>query len=554
MNQIMLSRTRNGIVITDEKGITTEFNDFAQQISNFSKSSVIGKCIFESELTGDNFKRVIEYEEKFENVELKFKNKNGDHVVCLFDAQPIYEEDKLVGAFGQFRDITDRYLMEEKYNYLAYHDDLTGLPNRRYIQKEIQSLIKSNKDGNTAKLAILFLDLDRFKVINDTFGHSNGDIFLTEVTKRLVGCLGENDQLARMGGDEFIFILTDFKDEDYVIEKAEQVLEQFVKPFNVKSIEFHTTVSIGIAIYPNNTISFEEFMVYADNAMYKAKSLGKNRYVFFTSDMINHSIEELKLETELRKALENNEFILHYQPQVCNKSGKIVGVEALIRWNHPTYGLIYPDKFIKSAEETGLITQIGEWVIEHACIQNKKWQDSGMGPLKIAVNLSTQQFFKLNLVGFVKHVLNQTGLDPKYLVLEITESMAMDYNYSIYVLKQLKDIGICISIDDFGTGYSSLSYLKKFPIDYLKIDRSFVRDILEDDNDVNIVKAIITLAHNLRLKVIAEGVETKEQLDFLMKYNCDNIQGFLFSKPITAEQFEQYHNQLLKEINDIYVR
>jgi diguanylate cyclase (GGDEF)-like protein/PAS domain S-box-containing protein len=554
MNQIMLSRTRNGIVITDEKGITTEFNDFAQQISNRSRKSVIGKKIFESDITGEYFKRVIEYDEKFENEELKFLNETGDKVVCLFDAQPIYEDERVIGAFGQFRDITDRYLIEEKYNYLAYHDDLTSLPNRRYIQKEIESLIQSNKAGDETKLAILFLDLDRFKVINDTFGHSNGDILLAEVTKRLKGCLGGNDQLARMGGDEFIFLLKDFENEDYVIEIAERVLEQFKYPFTVNSNDFHTTVSIGIAIYGNNDITLEEFMVYADNAMYKAKSQGKNRYVVYTSDMLHNSIEELMLETDLRKALENNEFILHYQPQVCNNLGKILGVEALIRWNHPRLGLIYPDKFIKLSEETGLITQIGEWVIQQACIQNKKWQDSGMEPIKIAVNLSTQQFFKLNLVYFVKKVLEQTGLAPEYLVLEITESMAMDFDYSLNVLRQLKDIGICISIDDFGTGYSSLSYLKKFPIDYLKIDRSFVRDIMEDDNDVNIVKAIITLAHNLRLEVIAEGVETKGQLDFLKKHKCDKIQGYLFSKPIPAEQFEQFHASLLEEIQLIYSR
>lgn len=549
MNQIMLSRTRNGIVITDEKGITTEFNDFAQKISNRSRGSVIGKRIYESDLTGDYFKRVIEFEEKYENEELKFINENGDKVVCLFDAQPIYEDDKLIGAFGQFRDITDRYLIEEKYNYLAYHDDLTGLPNRRYIQKELETILKRNHPENNPKLAIMFLDLDRFKIINDTFGHSNGDILLTKVTNRLVGCLGENDKLARLGGDEFIFLLKDFENDHYVIEIAERVLDQFKHPFIVNSNEFHTTVSIGIAIYPKHTITLEDFMVYADTAMYKAKSQGKNGYVVYTSEMFNNSVEELKFESDIRKALENNEFRLHFQPQVCNKTGRIVGVEALIRWNHPKFGLIYPDKFIKLAEETGLITEIGEWVIEQACIQNKKWQDSGMEPISIAVNLSSQQFFKLNLVSYVKKVLDQTGLNPKYLILEITESMAMDFTYSLNVLRQLKDIGICIGIDDFGTGYSSLSYLKKFPIDYLKIDRSFVRDVLEDNNDVNIVKAIITLAHNLGLQVIAEGVETKEQLEFLKKNNCDKIQGYFFSKPIDAEQFEQIYAPMLQEIN-----
>jgi diguanylate cyclase (GGDEF)-like protein/PAS domain S-box-containing protein len=554
MNQIMLSRTRNGIVITDEKGITTEFNDFAQQISGKSRESVIGKCIFESDLTGHYFKNVLEFEKKYENEEIKFYKENGNLVVCLFDAQPIYKDEKMIGAFGQFRDITERHLIKEKYNYLAFHDDLTGLPNRRFIQNEMDSQIKRNHKDHETKLAILFLDLDRFKVINDTFGHSNGDLLLIEVAKRLSSCLGKNDKLARMGGDEFIFFLRDFENDQAVFDLAERILDQFKYPFTVHSNSFHTTVSIGIAIYPKNSVSLEEFMIYADNAMYKAKSQGKNGYVVYTSDMLNNSIEELTLETDLRKALENNELILHYQPQMCIKSGKILGAEALIRWNHPKLGVIYPDKFIHLAEETGLISQIGEWVIKQACIQNKKWQDSGMEPIRVAVNLSTQQFVKQNLGSFVQEALHETGLNPKYLVLEITESMAMDFDYSLKVLRHLKSIGVAISIDDFGTGYSSLNYLKKFPIDYLKIDRSFVRDIIEDKNDVNIVKAIITLAHNLDLEVIAEGVETKEQFDFLKRYNCDEIQGYFISIPIDAEQLEQLHAPLLKISNKIHQR
>ncbi|MBD8068681.1 EAL domain-containing protein [Bacillus sp. PS06] len=534
MNQIMLSRTRNGIVITDEKGITTEFNDFAQKISNHTREDVIGRSILDSDITGEYFKKVIEHQERYENVELMFENSNGKPVVVLFDAQPIYEENKMVGAFGQFRDITDRYLIEEKYNYLAYHDDLTGLPNRRFIQKEIEALI----DKKDPSLAIMFLDLDRFKVINDNFGHSNGDILLKEVTRRLKRCLGKNDQLARMGGDEFIFLLKNVKSEKDVITKARKILNQFTKPFNVKSNYFHTTVSIGIAIYPDKPISLEEFMINADNAMYQAKSQGKNRFFIFKPDILSHLREESKLETELRNALENNELVIHYQPQICNETESLVGLEALIRWNHPTLGLIYPDKFIRLAEESGVITEIGEWIIKEVCIQNKKWQKAGIEPVKIAVNLSAQQFLKDNLVSFVQSVLEETDLDPTYLVLEITESMAMDVNYALRVLEELKAIGISISMDDFGTGYSSLSYLKQFPIDYLKIDRSFVKDILKDVNDKNIVKAIITLAHNLHLKVIAEGVETEEQLTFLKNNNCDSFQGYLFCKPIPVEQLQ----------------
>ncbi|MDQ0256756.1 diguanylate cyclase (GGDEF)-like protein/PAS domain S-box-containing protein [Evansella vedderi] len=539
LNQIMLSKTRNGIIITDKNGITIEFNGVAQKILNQSRRSIIGKKIFNSHTTGDYFKLVLEKQVKFENEELKFTNDRGEQIVCLFDAQPIYEEGVLIGAFGQFRDITERFLMEEKYNYLAYHDDLTDLPNRRYIKKEMETIIKSNKVGNKRNVAILLLDLDRFKVINDTFGHSKADLLLVEVTKRLLACLGKNDKLARIGGDEFIFLLKDYHDNDYVTEVANRILAQFKLPFTVDAHEFHTTVSIGIAVYPDQILSVESFMIQADNAMYEAKTKGKNRYAFYSLDKLNHSIESWKMETDLRNALEKDEFILHYQPQFCNKSGSIIGVEALIRWNHPKHGLIYPDKFIRISEETGLITEIGEWVIKQACIQNKQWQDEGGKPIKVAVNLSTQQFFRPNLVVFLKEVLEQTKLDPEYLVLEITESMAVDFDYSIKVLRELKDLGIGISIDDFGTGYSSLNYLKKFPLDYLKIDRTFVRDIMNDDNAVNIVKTIITLAHNLNLKVIGEGVETEEQLKLLKEYNCDNIQGFLFSKPVPAEEFRE---------------
>ncbi|KGX91236.1 EAL domain-containing protein [Pontibacillus marinus] len=539
MNQIMLSRTSNGIVITDEQGITTEFNDFAQEISNNTRESVVGRNIQNSPLTGEYFKEVLEHEKIFKNEELQFTKEDGNEVVCLFDAQPIYEEDKMIGAFGQFRDISKRHSLQQRFNYLAYHDDLTDLPNRRYIKNEMETIIHDINEGQNRSLALLFIDLDRFKIINDNFGHSNGDQFLDEVSKRLYSCLGEKDVLARMGGDEFIFLLKDFEDESYVTEKAEKVLELFHEPFHVGANELHTTASIGVAIYPDSPISMEDLMVYADNAMYQAKSQGKNRYVVYTSELLEDMMEEYSLEADLRKAMDHEEFVLHYQPQFNNATGELIGFEALIRWQHPTLGLLSPAKFIKLAEKNGLITQIGEWVINEACSQNKKWQDAGMEPVKIAVNLSTQQFLTRDLVKFIERVLKRTELDPQYLVVEITEYMAMEYDYSLSVLEQLKALGICISIDDFGTGYSSLNYLKDFPIDYIKIDKSFVNEIMNDHNDAVIVKAIITLAHNLNLQVIAEGVETADQLNFLKEYLCDVTQGYFFSKPLPAQEIEQ---------------
>ncbi|WP_010648071.1 putative bifunctional diguanylate cyclase/phosphodiesterase [Oceanobacillus massiliensis] len=537
MNQIMLSSTNNGIVVTDKIGITTGFNTAAEQISGKSREVALGENMIDSPLTGDYFKRVIEHEEIFNNEVLQFDNYKGERVDCLFDAQPIYEDQQMVGAFGQFRDISERNLLE-KYNYMAFHDDLTNLPNRRHIKKEMEQLIEDASVGNKRKWAMLFLDLDRFKVINDNFGHSHGDILLTEVSKRLAKYLGENDVVARMGGDEFVLLLKDFKDRDALIQKTEHIMNLFQEPFQVGANELSTTVSIGIAIYPDYPITSEQLMIYADNAMYQAKKQGRNRYVVHTNELHANMIDELQLEWDLKRAIENNEFTLHYQPQVDNETFELVGMEALIRWHHPKLGMLLPEKFIKLAEDTGMIAQIGEWVINEACTQNKRWQDAGMLPIKIAVNLSTQQFLTQDLVKFVENVLERTGLNPEYLVVEITEYMAMDIDYSLHILEQLKALGICISIDDFGTGYSSLKYLKDFPIDYIKIDKSFISEITEDQNDTIIVKAIISLAHSLQMKVIAEGVETKEQLDFLKQHKCDITQGYFYSKPVPAEKIE----------------
>jgi diguanylate cyclase (GGDEF)-like protein/PAS domain S-box-containing protein len=538
LNQIMLSRTNNAIVLTDENGITTEFNDFAQQLSMTSREAVVGRNIRESPITGTYFKEVLDQGKIFVDEEIQFINQDGKLVVCLFDAQPIHEDGKMIGTFGQFRDISDRHFLQEKYNYLAYHDDLTNLPNRRFINEEMDKIIGEINAGHKRALALLFIDLDRFKVINDNFSHVSGDILLKKVSERLSDCLGENDVLARTGGDEFIFLLKDFDGSDYVTKKAEEVLQAFDEPFHIEHHELHTTASVGIAIYPDYPITMEELMIFADNAMYEAKNQGKNRYSIYTSDLLEGAEDEYRLETDLRKAVELEEFILHYQPQINPQTGKIIGLEALIRWQHPTLGLLSPDKFIKLAEDNGLINQIGKWVIKEACTQNKKWQDDGYQPLKVSVNLSTQQFLTSGLISYMQNILKETGLDPQYLVVEITEYMAMEYEYSLKVLKQLKEIGIGISIDDFGTGFSSLAYLNNFPIDFIKIDKSFVFGIINDQPSAYIVKAIITLAHNLQMQVIAEGVETEEQLDFLINQQCDLVQGFYFSKPLSADEIE----------------
>lgn len=538
LNQIMLSRTSNAIVITDENGITMEFNKFAQQISQKSRESVIGRDIRESTITGAYFKEVLEHGKNFTDVEIQFINQDGKLIVCLFDAQPIHENGKMIGAFGQFRDISDRHFLQEKYNYLAYHDDLTGLPNRRFIHEEMDQIIEEINAGNKRALALLSIDLDRFKVINDNFSHLSGDSLLKKVSERISNCLGKNDVLARTGGDEFILLLKDFESSDYVTKMAEAVLQAFDALFIIDQHELHTTASVGIALYPDYPITMEKLMIFADNAMYEAKNLGKNRYSLYTSDLLEEAKDEYRIETDLRKAVEQDEFVLHYQPQIDPYTGKLIGVEALIRWQHPTLGLLSPDKFIKLAEDNGLVNQIGKWVIKEACYQNKRWQDANYQPLKVSVNLSTQQFLTSDLITYMEKTLQETGLDPQYLVVEITEYMAMEYEYSLKVLKKLKEIGIGVSIDDFGTGYSSLAYLNNFPIDFIKIDKSFVSEIINDQSSAFIVKAIITLAHNLQMQVIAEGVETEEQLDFLIKQRCDLVQGFHFSEPLSADEIE----------------
>lgn len=548
MNQVMLSRTRNAIIITDAEGRVTEFNAFAERISGFKRRDIIGRDIFKSDITGAYFKEVLRSEKKYKDVEMKFENNNGERIICLFDAQPIYDNRnlKIIGAFAQLRNITERYLMEEKYNYLAFHDELTDLPNRRFFYQKLDQLLNAEK--KTKHIALMIIDLDRFKIINDTFGHSSGDKVLMEVTDRLKKCLRPGDTIARISGDEFMFLLQDIKEEHEVTEIAEQVLLQFKKPFTINNNEFHTTASMGIAVYQNDGTTLEEFMVQVDAAMYKAKFLGKNGYVVFTNDMYTDSSKELYLELDLRKAVEKKEFVLYYQPQVNIKTGEIIGLEALIRWKHPTVGIIHPNKFIPLAEKTGLIIPIGEWVLEEACRQNKEWQEKGLLSVKVDVNLSTHQFLKQNLVEVIKTVLKKTKLESRFLELEITESMAMDFNYAIRILKQIGDLGVRISMDDFGTGYSSLSYLKRFAIHCLKIDKSFVNDVLQDENDAKIVGTIIAMAHGLGLRVIAEGVEELGQLQFLHDQQCDEVQGFYFTEPLSARELEENFENIAAEI------
>jgi diguanylate cyclase (GGDEF)-like protein len=554
LNQIMVNKNRNGIIITNADGIINSVNDFVAGKFGIQKDiNIVDRSVENPDcLISSHMKKVIQSKKSFDNVQMILKTVDNQKVVCLFDAQPIYDEtNNFIGSYSQLRDITERYLNEERHNYLAYHDELTSLPNRRSLQETLNNYISSSLSSEkNIDLALMFLDLDHFKTINDAFGHSNGDILLKQVSSRLIQCLGDYGRVFRMGGDEFIFLFHDIDGQKEVTHKGRQIIDLFDTPFTINGTKFHVTASIGIAIYPNDGTDAETFMVYADNAMYKSKSKGRNNYTLFDSNMKTHSKEKdkLSLEVLLRKALENKEFIVYYQPQVDLIEKKIIGAEALLRWNSSEYGIVSPERFIPILEENGLISQVGEWVLNEVCNQSKRWVEKGFPRIRIAVNLSSQQFLKDNLVEVISNTLIETGMDPNYLELEITETMTMDVERAIIVLDQLNALGVRISIDDFGTGYSSLNYLKKFSIHTLKIDKSFVRDIMLDKNDSNIVSTIISMAHNLNLDVVAEGVETKDQLNFLQMKKCDAVQGYYFSKPLSADDFEKSFYKMNDEI------
>jgi diguanylate cyclase (GGDEF)-like protein len=450
-------------------------------------------------------------------------------------AAPLFDEDgRPRGAIGATLDITERKRAEEQVRTLAYHDGLTGLPNRLVFQDRLAlAVAQAHRRGKG--LAVLFLDLDRFKVINDSLGHSVGDLLIREVAVRLRSCLRVGDTVARLGGDEFTLLLPDVEDAMDTVRVANKALEIIRMPFDIDGRELFVTASMGISLYPGDGHDPETLVKNADAAMYRAKEQGRDTYQLYTPALNATALERLALESSLRKALAQDELLLHYQPILDVATRRVHGLEALLRWRHPELGLVSPGEFIPLAELTGLILPMGPWVLRTACAQTRAWQERQPG-LRIAVNLSARQFQEPGLVSHVTAALEETGLEPRYLQLEITETNAMHHaQTAIQTLRELKALGVGLSIDDFGTGYSSLSYLKRFPIDTLKIDQSFIRDIGTDPDDAAIASAIIALAHTLKLSVVAEGVETPEQLSFLSRYGCDRTQGYLFSPPLPAE-------------------
>ncbi len=480
------------------------------------------------------FMRLIEEYGAVWGFESQMYRKDARIIWISENAHALYDaEGRIVGYEGTVEDITERKFAEDTIEYQAFHDLLTGLPNRMLFNDRLEALL-SHASAAQNPSAVMFLDLDRFKTINDTLGHAIGDRLLQSFAHRIAHSARDGDTVARWGGDEFTVLLPEISSAENAAKIAQRILDALKQPFYIESHELYVSTSIGIALYPQDGENGDTLLRNADAALYRAKERGRNNYQFYLPAMNSGASELLTLENRLHQALEGGEFVVYYQPQVNLNSGKITGMEALVRWQHPEWGLVSPAKFIPLAEETGLIAPIGEWVLRTACAQNKIWQDAGFSPLRVAVNLSGRQFQNPNLVAVVAQILQETGLAPHLLELEITESSIMqNTEMSLAMMRELREMGVHISMDDFGTGYSSLSYLKKFPLHTLKIDRSFVRDLKEHPPDAAIVAAVIKLAGCLNLRVVAEGVETKEQMELLRRLQCEEMQGYLFSPPLS---------------------
>ncbi|HQS98672.1 MAG: GGDEF domain-containing protein [Hydrogenophilales bacterium 16-64-46] len=485
------------------------------------------------------FVRLMQAQGTVRNFESRVYRRDGSIIWISENARAVKDSQGAVQFYeGTVVDITERREHEAALEYQAHHDSLTGLPNRTLLRDRIdQAIAHAWRHGY--QVAVVFVDLDHFKLINDSLGHHVGDRLLLEVAARLKACVRGNDTVARQGGDEFVLVLTEQHDEDEMLNVVSRLLDAVSQPWSNNGQEYGLSCSIGISCYPRDGEDPDALLRSADAAMYQAKASGRNTYHCYTPELNQAISERLELETSLRHALDREEFRVYYQPRIDVASGRVVGAEALIRWDCPGKGIVPPDSFISIAEETGLIIPIGQWILHEACRQNSAWRRAGLPPIAVSVNLSPIQFRHTGLVDAVAEALAEAGLDPKSLELEVTESFVMHDAERINVAMQsLKSLGVDIAVDDFGTGYSSLSYLKRFPVDRLKIDKSFVRDIDSDPDDAAIVRAIITLGHALNLRVVAEGVETAAHLDYLKLHGCDEVQGYYFSRPVPAMEME----------------
>ncbi|MBA2176628.1 EAL domain-containing protein [Halobacillus locisalis] len=544
--ELILDSAGEGIFGIDLEGDITFSNASAKRLLGYTEESEVtglSLCkIFNGVRENEDENALCTEVEKHihERMERDFLRKDGTTFPGEYVITPQLIDHDIVGHVVTFKDVTARKQMEEKIKYHAYYDSVTNIPNRTLFQDRLnQALTYAESQERT--LAILFLDLDRFKKINDTFGHNFGDSVLKIVADRLDASLPKEATVSRQGGDEFVILLPNIENVEEVQTITEEILDIFLAPFHIHEQEISVKTSIGISIYPEHGHNAEQLIKHADLAMYRAKERAGNQYQMYSNDIESDSLEKIKLENDLFKALKHgNEFVLHYQPKVDMRTGNVIGMESLIRWEHPIYGLLPPKTFIPLAEETGIIAALGEWVIRESCRQMKEWYDEGMTNFVISANLSPQQLNQKNLVSTVAEILEETEVPPALLELELTENLIIhNTERTLSTIHELKQLGINISIDDFGTGYSSLGYLKDFPVDTLKIDKSFIDDITTNSSNAAITDTIITLAKSLQLDVIAEGVETQEQAHHLSEKGCHLIQGFYFSPPIEASEFKK---------------
>jgi len=556
LHRYIVNKSPDIVYILDSQGRFTFINKRVETLLGYKMKDVIGRhytdLIHEDDLDKAQFKFNERRTGKRAsiNIELKLKCKNNDQVrnfdnrllpieinsVGVYKSQETNDDRKFIGTYGIARDITDRIEAEEIIRFQAYHDMLTRLPNRTLLKDRLHQAIAHAK-RNKNNLSVMFLDLDRFKVINDTLGHMVGDKLLQAVAMRLRHCLREGDTLARIGGDEFTLLLPEVHSKNDAEVIASKIIKSLKMPFKIDSHELFVSTSIGISQYPEDGQTMESLIKHADIAMYSVKGKGKNGYEFYHLDMLDVYSKHLSLENDLRRAMDDNQFKLYYQPQINIETNEVVAMEALIRWQHPERGLISPSEFIELAEETHLIKEIGDWVLENACAELKRWRSMGLSNVRIAVNVSSIQLEQDDFVEKVLNILKKNDIPGDHLEIEITENTLMhDTDDGILKLTELSNNDIQIAIDDFGTGYSSLNYLKRLPIDTLKIDQSFVRDMSNSEEDSSIIKAIIAMAKGLNLKIISEGVETEAQLEQLKAWRCNNMQGFLFGRPMPDTQ------------------